>query len=228
MSSSNQLPKIDGGNDAVQIVGYWDSAKKNHRAIPIITLRFDDRLLPDKLRLALTYLLDTTSWRRLGGRLRQVHGRLELHIPAIFNKHRPSFAWSQEKFDIGINEHPLAARLPTASPLNDAPRIFDAPDAFAPLTWGPNLPRSLDDFVLTDHPMLSAHVASFTDATLVSLSWPHIMSDIMGVKNLIDAWALVLAGREDDVLPLCAQDPMENLGIGPCEDLTPRLAKMKV
>jgi hypothetical protein len=47
--------------------------------------------------------------------------------------------------------------------------------------------------------MLSLHVTSFADATLVGLSWPHALMDVMGQSALLHAWSLVLAGRESEV-----------------------------
>lgn len=62
--------------------------------------------------------------------------------------------------------------------------------------------------------MLGLHIVSFTDATLITLSWSHILLDAMGHKALLDAWSLVLQGREDEVLPVhgVETDPMTTLG----------------
>lgn len=67
--------------------------------------------------------------------------------------------------------------------------------------------------------MLGLHIISFTDATLVTLSWSHILLDGMGRKALFDAWSLVLQGREDEVPPLhgVENDPMATLGTHPAE-----------
>ena len=47
--------------------------------------------------------------------------------------------------------------------------------------------------------MLSLHVTSFTDATLVALSWSHVLMDVMGQRALLHAWSLVLAEKDSEV-----------------------------
>jgi hypothetical protein len=63
-------------------------------------------------------------------------------------------------------------------------------------------PQTLEDYLAGDVPMLALHVTSFTDVTLVGLSWPHPLMDAMGQKALMEAWSLVLAGRQADVPPM--------------------------
>lgn len=80
-------------------------------------------------------------------------------------------------------------------------------------------PQCLEDYLYTDRPMLGLHIVSFTDATLITLSWSHVLLDGMGRKALLDAWSLVLQGREDEVLPMhgVETDPMTTLGTHPTE-----------
>src|SRR5262249_36842382 len=42
-------------------------------------------------------------------------------------------------------------------------------------------------------------ITSFSDATLVALSWPHTLMDVMGQQALLQGWSLVLADRESEV-----------------------------
>lgn len=67
--------------------------------------------------------------------------------------------------------------------------------------------------------MLGLHIVSFTDATLVTLSWSHALLDGMGWKALLDAWTLMLKGCEDDVLPAkgLESDLLATLGTHPTE-----------
>ncbi|KAJ4312152.1 hypothetical protein N0V94_007590 [Neodidymelliopsis sp. IMI 364377] len=69
------------------------------------------------------------------------------------------------------------------------------------------------DWTTTDHPPLSVHVISFTDATLVTLSWPHVFSDAAGIHNLLEAWVAVLEGREEEVPSLMPfeEDPVVSI-----------------
>jgi hypothetical protein len=48
-------------------------------------------------------------------------------------------------------------------------------------------------------PLISLHISSFRDATLVSLVWPHALMDAFGGQALLAAWSSVLAGREEDI-----------------------------
>ena len=56
----------------------------------------------------------------------------------------------------------------------------------------PGDPQCLDDYIFTDRPMLGLHIVSFVDATLITLSWSHVLADALGNKALFDAWSLVL------------------------------------
>ena len=80
-------------------------------------------------------------------------------------------------------------------------------------------PQCLEDYLYTDRQVLGLHIVSFTDATLVTLFWSHILLDGMGRKALLDAWSLVLQGREDKVVPVhgVETDPMATLGTHPTE-----------
>lgn len=68
----------------------------------------------------------------------------------------------------------------------------------------------------TDHPALSVHVISFTDATLVTLSWTHVFFDALGRQSLLQAWQAVLNGRDDEVPAFIPyeEDPIVGLADG--------------
>ncbi|KAK9799875.1 putative LysR family regulatory protein [Seiridium cardinale] len=229
-TESGTMLSTPADTDSALPIAFWDNANKNHRAFPIIVLRFDDILDGSKLRQALSDLLGTGTWRRLGGRLRREHGKLVLRVPENYDSQRPAFAWSEERLYAGTSQFQPVSRLPTTGVMSSAaqrPVVFDASDTIAEFAWPRNLPRSLDDFIGSDRPLVTIHLTAYTDATLLSIGWPHIMSDIMGLKNLMDAWALILAGKPDCVAPLCPEDPMKDLGRPPCVPLAPRLAAMK-
>lgn len=58
---------------------------------------------------------------------------------------------------------------------------------------------------------------SLADATLVSLTFPHTTTDLLGLQAIVDNWVRVLAGREHDVVPLLGarEDPLAGVGEGP-------------
>jgi hypothetical protein len=62
-------------------------------------------------------------------------------------------------------------------------------------------------------------VLSFTDATIVVLNWLHLACDALGQKAIVEAWLLMLQGREDEIKPPVAleSDPLNALGLKPTE-----------
>ncbi|RSM12798.1 hypothetical protein CDV31_006146 [Fusarium ambrosium] len=61
----------------------------------------------------------------------------------------------------------------------------------------------------SDKPQMSLRIVSFSDATLVSLVWPHSAMDAVGFQAMLKNWSLMMAGRESEVLPvLRAKDDM--------------------
>jgi hypothetical protein len=97
---------------------------------------------------------------------------------------------------MAIEQHPEAKNLPKATA--DA-SVQPGPQDFRTFAARGDAPATLEDFIHSDSPMLSLHITSFTDATLVGLSWPHALMDVMGQRALLDAWSLAMAGRESEV-----------------------------
>ncbi|PSR84184.1 hypothetical protein BD289DRAFT_434625 [Coniella lustricola] len=113
-----------------------------------------------------------------------------------------------------VAEHPLAARLPQPTAQGS---IQGGADEFEPFAAPEDAPRCLQDFLTRDVAQLGLHVVSFTDATLVSLTFPHTMCDLLGLQAIVDNWVRVLAGRENEVVPLQGvhEDPIADVGRGP-------------
>ena len=80
----------------------------------------------------------------------------------------------------------------------------------------PGRPTKLAQWIEADHPALSIHVVSFTDATLVTLSWGHVFFDALGRQSFLQAWQAVLDRREEDVPNLIPyeEDPIVSLAEG--------------
>lgn len=78
----------------------------------------------------------------------------------------------------------------------------------------------MEDYLYTDTPQLGLHVVTFLDATLISINWPHTMTDGIGRLAIIKNWCKVLAGNEDEVVPLMGtrEDPMITVGAGPLHE----------
>jgi hypothetical protein len=100
---------------------------------------------------------------------------------------------------MAIEDHPLAARLPTTS---EKPQLHPAPVEFREFAVPPGAPETLQHYLAGDIPMISLRITSFHNGTLVGLSWPHTLMDVMGQQALMRAWSLVLAGKMSEVPPM--------------------------
>ncbi|KAF5640440.1 chloramphenicol acetyltransferase-like domain protein [Fusarium sp. NRRL 52700] len=163
------------------------------------TMRFNDVLNADKLHQSLSELLNIGDWKKLGGRLRHGHnarGALEVHVPTTYTNEKPAVSYSHQQYDISIEDYTGANLLPKAT---NKPSTF--PGASGPRDFGipPGAPASLKDFTSRDVPMIGLHIITFQDATLITITWPHVLFDAVGFSHLIQAWSAVLAGHNERV-----------------------------
>lgn len=132
-----------------------------------------------------------------------------------------------------IDEHPVGTKFPrataTASSSGEAqlPYIACEPEIFSPLIYGggtARLPVNLSDYLTSDRPQLGLRVVSFADATVVVVHWMHIAMDAMALSSVLQAWRLVLEGKDggehhDEVPePLPANEesyPLRDYGMAP-------------
>ena len=124
---------------------------------------------------------------------------MEIHVPCKFTAERPALTFTHNLLAIDIEDHPLGRTLPRAT---NGPSIQAGPQNFRSFAAREDAPETLEDFIYHDIPQLSLHVTSFNNATLVALSWPHTLMDVMGQQALLHGWCLVLAGRESEVPPM--------------------------
>ncbi|KAJ4003934.1 hypothetical protein NW752_010974 [Fusarium irregulare] len=186
--------------DDVYPLHMLDDTKTLRGIVVTWTLRFNDVMDADTLHSSLSRLLEIGDWRKLGGRLRlNDQGALEIHVPTPFTPDRPAVAYSYEKLSVDIDGHELGCQLPKVT---DKLSTHPGPENFKAFATRPDAPQALNDFIYHDVPLLSLHVTAFNDATLVGLSWPHVLMDVMGQQALLRAWSSVLAGREADVPPV--------------------------
>lgn len=110
-----------------------------------------------------------------------------------------------------MSEHPEASKLPSASA--EKLGLFPSPRHYHALGVGPGAPRCIDDYLYSDRPLFSLHVITFTDGTLVSVTFNHIISDLAGFMAVLKAWQLVLAGKPEEVPPFkgFSEDTMAGL-----------------
>ncbi|KAF5616935.1 hypothetical protein F25303_13411 [Fusarium sp. NRRL 25303] len=178
------------------------------------TMRFNDVLNADKLHKSLAELLTVGDWKRLGGRLKYGHnkrGALEVHVPTTYTNERPAVSYSHQHYDISIEEHKVANLLPKAT---SRPSTFRG--ASGPRDFGipPGAPASLKDYTSRDVAMIGLHIITFQDATIVTITWPHVLFDAVGFSHLIEAWSAVLAGHKERVPKVIGakQDVLYDLG----------------
>ncbi|OTA01454.1 hypothetical protein A9Z42_0017680 [Trichoderma parareesei] len=163
------------------------------------TFKFDQVLDADKLGDSLSQLFHMEGWRKLGGRLRLRPDRsAEIHIPCPFTKDRPPLHFTKASFNMRMAEHPEASKLPSPS---DRLTTFPSPRNYQSLALGPGAPRCIDDYLYSDAPLYALHVVNFTDGTLVSITFNHVISDLAGLMAVMKAWQLVLAGKPEAVPP---------------------------
>ncbi|CAI6097318.1 unnamed protein product [Clonostachys chloroleuca] len=188
-------------SDEVFPLHFIDRSASLRYPVQVSTWCFNDVLDGDKLHQSLDHLLHLGDWKKLGGRFRLgKDGKLEIHVPEQFTSDRPSIHYSHESLPMRAAEHPLAGRIPKAS---SRASFHPATEEFLlALTARPGMPHNMEDYLSSDEPLLSLRVIVFLDATIVSLAWPHAVMDAVGMATVIQAWSLVLAGRENEILPI--------------------------
>ncbi|KAK2729386.1 lysR family regulatory protein [Colletotrichum kahawae] len=217
--------------DSVTPLHYFDDAPLWRSFILYSLLVFDEVLDADTLRSSLQRLTCRKGWRKLSARLRKNSaGTLEYHFPQIDDLERGTrSALSFSRIDnthMSIKEHAVASKLPHLQPTDDKrPTVMGDTDSYVSLMRRPdNPPLSLNHYLTSDTPQLGLHIISFSDATLVTLYWPHTLFDAFGKKALLDAWVLMLQGRDDEIpspyggdAPGVDFDPLAKLGCQPTE-----------
>ncbi|KAJ5699022.1 hypothetical protein N7462_001027 [Penicillium macrosclerotiorum] len=169
---------------------------KSNRSFVHWIMRFNDVLEPNKLNSALSRLLDIGDWKKLGGRLRfKKNGRLEVYFPKSPKAQLSKVFFTHQSFDMNIEVHPVACRMPMET---NGPSAQPVMSDFRPFIARPNFP-SLNDLVQQNQAMISLHVTSFNDSTIIGLAWPHVLMDVLGGQALLIGWSAVLAGQEDQV-----------------------------
>lgn len=163
---------------------------------PVVLMRFNEILDAHKMHQSLVRVLEREDWRKLSGRIRRDEkGQLQLRVPRPFTAERPAVRYTHETFDLDIGEHPLGKQLPKTT---EEPSLQHS-SYFGEFCWAPGAPGHLADYLRGDEPPIALRVTSFRDATLVAVSWSHVLTDAMGFANLVKAWCQTLAGRESEI-----------------------------
>ncbi|KAJ3494827.1 hypothetical protein NLG97_g3823 [Lecanicillium saksenae] len=200
--------------DTVVPLGIFDEATLKRLTLIYTTFHFPGVLDAAKLRNSLELLIEKDGWNKLGARLRRNKktGSLEHHIPVQFTRDRPAVRFHHARHDMAIKNHHVASKFPTRTP---EPAVMVDPNELQSLWQGPNSPTELRHYLERDEPQLGVFVASFNDATVISLSWPHSLFDAIGFGELLFAWSLMIQDRPNEIAkPLDAQlAPLAGLGL---------------
>lgn len=99
------------------------------------------------------------------------------------------------------------------------PSVLANPSDFLDLARSADAPKELTDYIYADEPQLALHIVSFHDATLVSLSLPHTLTDGTGGGHIYHSWSLSLQGRDGEIPAFHGfdRDPLATFGTNPSE-----------
>lgn len=106
--------------------------------------------------------------------------------------------FSKVHHDMSMGDHPVASKMHQGT---SHPSAQPGVEQFRSLT-GPNgRPTSFQDYLSRYLPQIFLHIVTFNDGTLMSLTWPHTMSDISGWGHIFKAWSDVLGGKRYNAIP---------------------------
>ncbi|PKX92298.1 uncharacterized protein P174DRAFT_512929 [Aspergillus novofumigatus IBT 16806] len=207
-------PRVVAGDEVVELPFFDDTLLLQTFVLHSMFV-FDQALDVLKLQDALERLGQRAGWRKLAARLRRnAAGQLEFHIPTEFSSQRPAIAQTHIHHETPLSQHPVSAFLPKPSA---QPAIVGNAEDLRPLYEGLNCPTKLDDYLYEDRSVVGLHVVSFHDATVLTLNWIHAAFDATAKKAILDAWNLVMLGREDQIpTPVSyREDALKDLGTNP-------------
>ncbi|KAK1595395.1 uncharacterized protein LY79DRAFT_657922 [Colletotrichum navitas] len=152
------------------------------------------------LKAIVTRVTDTDSFI-------QSANDLEIHVPAHFSETVPAVSYTQAQYSGNIDETEDAEIL--QSHVGKA-RVVEIPDSARRFLVGPHTAMSLEDYVTRDIPLINLHVINYADATLVTLTWPHALTDGMGYIGIVKNWCKVLSGSKNEIEDLGGlhEDPL--------------------
>ncbi|KAJ3497751.1 hypothetical protein NLG97_g1663 [Lecanicillium saksenae] len=193
-------------DDHTYPVHLLDGAKYQH-CILTLFIRFNDVLDSEKIRRSLHHLLSIGDWKKLGGRFRTKvdlcgepegsSSRLEIHVPREYTAMRPPMQFDAEEYHMSIYDHALGQNLPSTS--NDEVMLSPPLDQLRQCGISPGFPLTMEDLIDKDVPQLAFKTISFTDATLLAVTFSHCTWDISGLQGFMKSLELVIDGREDEV-----------------------------
>ncbi|KAK7000318.1 hypothetical protein R3P38DRAFT_3617110 [Favolaschia claudopus] len=170
------------------------------------------QLDPRKLEESLLKVIEH-KFPRAGARLALRNGIYEYQIPDKFDASTPA-----ARFSVESHLEPCPERskilLPSLSGLSESEPSFIVPYTIdtGSLFLGETSPRSLSPFLQPKVPLMHIHLITYTDLTLIGVTFPHIALDALGFGTVLAAWTRILNGADIDSIPGMPWDmqPFEN------------------
>ncbi|OOQ89993.1 hypothetical protein PEBR_05855 [Penicillium brasilianum] len=204
-------------NNTIIPFHFWDDVPYTRGICLNVTLRFEEVLDTAKLQESLERLLEIGDWRKLGARLHQnvkinihpdsqvpllIHhqeaGKLEYHLPSKFTNNRPGIIFTTANQPNPISSHPLASQIPSTQETSQI-SVLGCMSSFNSITKHDDAPNKIEDYLSSDIPQLFIHVVTFTDTTLITVTFPHTLFDAMGLSYFLQAWTAILSDQEDRI-----------------------------
>ena len=141
---------------------------------------------------------------------------MKYHIPAYFTAACPPVTFTQKQHHSPASQHLIA---PLTNQYGSEPQVYGDNDAIRHLTTPPGAPRTVAEYVNAELPQIGVHVVRFTDATIITVSWPHTFSDLLGMREFMGAWTSVISNPHAKICEpyQIYENPLETLGENPTE-----------
>lgn len=137
-------------------------------------------------------------------------------MPRKFTAERPAVLFSAETLDQPVGEHPLAGRLPraTAPAESGKPSLHPGSTEFKEFSIVSGWCTKQDEYLSRDDPVLGLRVIAFADATIVSLTVPHVVAGALGFQSIFLAWSAALRDDGASIPPLLGarEDVLDSIG----------------
>lgn len=133
--------------------------------------------------------------------------------------------FTEEQHPLPVSKHPIGAHTMKFS---TQPSIGVEYEALRPWIIPPEAPKTVAEYINSNLPQVGVHVLGFTDSTIISISWPHTFSDLLGLKEMLSAWTRIMSDPSAQVRePYHIREaPLEALGRDPKE--TYRLSVLRM
>ncbi|KAF4582088.1 hypothetical protein GQ602_006712 [Ophiocordyceps camponoti-floridani] len=189
---------VSDTEDIIYPIQWFDLTHDLPEMLIIFVARFNDVLDPKKLHQCLLSLLEKDSWRMLAGRLRRKEdGGFEIRV----TRGQEAVRFVHNAVASDVEQHPAASHVPESS--TSGPQIFTSDKATMTSFAGwPSTPKDMEEMVKSARPLLTIHVTTFNNATIMGVTCPHFLMDGAGLGILLHNWSLVLDGREAEVCKL--------------------------